>query len=226
MRFGAGAVEAPPLTCASVVLVDDHGIVRDGIAALLRPEAGLRIVGTAASGADAVRVAQVLRPDVIIMDLMLPDMNGLETTRRILAQFPKIRVIVLSACHRAEHVHRALRAGARGYVVKEAAGTTLGLAVRAVCAGQFYVSPGVGGCPSGELNIADLPRTSYEQLSARELEVLRYIVLGSSSRAVAHRLSLSAKTIDSYRSRIMSKLCVRNRSELIKLVIESELLAV
>jgi DNA-binding NarL/FixJ family response regulator len=209
----------PTIPPIRILVVDDHSIVRSGLAILLDRDE-MKVVGSAATGEEAVLATQRLRPDVIIMDLMLPTLNGLDATRRILHEFPRTHVIALSACHTLEHVHRALRAGARGYVLKTAAGADLLLAVTAVAAGNQYVSPGITALfVDGVLNTS-IPRTPFESLSTREHEVLRRIVAGSSSSDIASQLSLSRKTIDTYRSRIMVKLGVANRSELIRFAVE------
>ena len=216
------ASSPPPVR---LLVVDDHGIVRDGITALFEREDGLQIAGHAATGEEAIRAAQRIRPDMIIMDLVLPGLNGIDATRCILSQLPLTRILVLSGCGTAEHVYRAMRAGARGYVVKAASGATLVLAVRTVIAGHLYVSPGIIPVAAEQLLNDPIPKTPYERLSAREREVLHRIVAGASSSDIAQHLALSSKTIDSYRSRLMIKLGVRNRSALIRFVIDNELIA-
>jgi DNA-binding NarL/FixJ family response regulator len=198
--------ESPSKSLASILVVDDHGIVRDGIRSLLRRQDGMDVVGLAATGEQAVLAAQRLRPDVIIMDLVLPILNGIDATQRILASLPQTKIIVLSACCTSEHVYRALRAGALGYVVKDAAGSELVCAVRAVAAGKRYLSPSVAAL--------------LERLSVREREVLHRTVEGYSSTQIALQLSLSPKTIDTYRSRLMQKLGVSDRSALIRFAIQ------
>jgi DNA-binding NarL/FixJ family response regulator len=215
MRDSTSAVSA----IARVLVVDDHGIVREGLYALLEKRPNIELVGAAATGEEAIIAARHLRPDVIIMDLVLPDLNGIEATQRILEESPAIRIIVLSARQSAEHVHRALRAGVRGYVVKAAAGSDLLHAIRRVNAGGLYVSPDI----SSLLATPTAPKSPYERLSVREREVLRRIVAGSSSADIAQHLSLSRKTVDTYRGRLMVKLGVSNRSALIRLAIENEL---
>jgi len=202
-----------------ILIVDDHGIVREGLFALLEKCRDLQVVGSAATGAEAIVAARHLRPDVIIMDLVLPDLNGIDATQRILEESPEVRVIVLSARQSSEHVHRALRVGVRGYVVKAAAGSDLIHAIRRVRAGAKYVSPAV----SCLLAVPNAPKSPYERLSGREREVLKRIVAGASSAAIAQHLSLSRKTVDTYRGRLMVKLGVANRSALIRLAIENEL---
>jgi DNA-binding NarL/FixJ family response regulator len=183
----------------------------------------MRVVGFAGSGEEAVIVTQRLRPDVVIMDLMLPDLNGIEATRRIVSEFPQTRVIVLSACHTSEQVSRALRAGARGFVQKTEAATELLRAVQMVTGGKQYVSPAISALfVDGALSMP-IPKSPFECLSSREREVVKLIVGGSTSSDIAERLSLSRKTIDTYRGRIMLKLGVANRSALIRFALQYEL---
>jgi DNA-binding NarL/FixJ family response regulator len=215
-----GASSPPPL---KILLVDDHGLVREALIILLEREDGMKVVGSAGTGEEAVLAARRLRPDLIVMDLVLPDLNGIDATRRILGDFPLMRIIVLSACHTPEHVCRALRAGALGYVVKAASGAELIRAVKAVSGGHKFVSPTITPLfPDGVLDIS-LAKSSFERLSKREREVLRRIVAGLSSADIAQQLGLSPKTVDTYRGRLMVKLGVSNRSALIRLVIEHEL---
>ena len=208
---------AQPSSCLRILVVDDHGIVREGLAALLERDEGIRIVGFATTGEEAVLAAQRLRPDVIIMDLVLPDLNGIDATQRILRDVPGTRILALSACHAADHVHRALRAGAVGYVLKSAVGAELINAVKAVSTGNQYISAALSatfGAGGVRLPVPDSP---FDSLSTREHEVLRCIVAGSTSAEIAQKLSLSRKTVDTYRGRIMVKLDVDNRSALIQL---------
>jgi len=216
------AYDSPPIR---ILVVDDHGMVREGLAALLDRQEGMHVVGTAASGKEAIALAQGLEPQVIIMDLVLPDMNGIDATERILALLPLTRVIALSASHTTEHVCRALRAGARGYVVKAAMGAELVLAVQAVTAGRQFLSPEITPLVIEGL-LKDSPSKSpMERLSVREREVLDRIVAGSTSADIAAHLSLSRKTVDTYRGRLMVKLGVDNRSALIRFAIQHELMA-
>jgi DNA-binding NarL/FixJ family response regulator len=203
-----------------ILVVDDHGIVRDGIALLLARESWLQVVGFAASGETAIWAAVRSEPDVIIMDLVLPDLNGVDATQRILQRLPRTRVIALSASHSAEHVHQAMRAGARGYVTKEALGTELVAAVRSVLAGDLYLGALVAGFATDGSKTLASRKSPIERLSAREREVLHRTVAGASTAEIARHLSLSPKTVDTYRSRLMHKLGVRNRTSLIRFAIE------
>jgi DNA-binding NarL/FixJ family response regulator len=205
---------------AGILVVDDHGIVRDGIRSLLRRQDGMDVVGLAATGEQAVSAAQRLRPDLIIMDLVLPVLNGIDATRRILASLPQTKIIVLSACYTSEHVHRALRAGACGYVIKEAAGSELVCAVRTVLSGKRYLSPSIAAVFSRDSPNDSDARSPLERLSAREREVLHRTVEGLSSAQIGVQLSLSPKTIDTYRSRLMQKLGVSDRTTLIRFAIQ------
>jgi DNA-binding NarL/FixJ family response regulator len=213
---------APAIQPIRILVVDDHAIVRSGLAVLLE-HAGMKVVGCAADGEEAVLATQRLKPDVVIMDLMLPTLNGIDATRRILHDFPRIHVIALSACNSPEHVYRALRAGVRGYVLKTAASDDLLRAVAATSAGDRYVSPGITALFVGGVLNTNIPQTPFDRLSTRERDVLNRIVAGFSSSDIASRLSLSPKTVDTYRSRIMVKLGVSNRSALIRLAREYEL---
>ena len=208
-----------------IMVVDDHGIVREGLIALLERQEGMQVVGSAATGRAAIEAAERLRPDVIIMDLAMPDLNGIEATQRILSTCPGTSIIALSASHTSEHVSRALRAGARGYVVKDARGTELVDAVRAVSAGKRYFSEHASAGPGAD-SLVDCPtKTPMERLSARERDVMSRIIEGRTSLEIANELSLSRKTVDTYRARLMVKLGVSNRTALIRFAIANELTA-
>jgi DNA-binding NarL/FixJ family response regulator len=208
-----------------IVVVDDHGIVREGLMALLDRQDGMTVVGSAATGRAAILAAERLKPDVIIMDLVLPDLNGIDATQRIMQTRPLTHVIALSASHTIEHVYRAFRAGARGYVVKDAKGAELVQAVRSVSAGRQFLSARITPLPDDDLLQNRLTKTPIERLSAREREVLRHLVAGATSAIIAKQLSLSRKTVDTYRGRLMVKLGVTNRTALIRFAIENELIA-
>lgn len=205
--------------------MDDHGIVREALAILIERQSGMLVVGSVANGAEAVTVSLRLKPDLILMDLMLRDMNGTDATRRILALRPMTKIIVLSACNTTEHVVRALRAGASGYVVKAAVGAEIVKAIATVMSGEQFLSPGITPLVLGDLLSGESVRSPMESLSMRESQVLKRLVAGASSADIAANLSLSRKTVDTYRGRLMTKLGVGNRSALIRLAIEYELMA-
>jgi DNA-binding NarL/FixJ family response regulator len=205
---------------ASILVVDDHAIVREGISDLLARQKGLDVVGLAGTGEQAVLLTERLKPDVIVMDLVLPVLNGIDATTRIMASLPETKVIILTACTTSEHIHNAFRAGVRGYVSKAAAGSELLCAVQSVLSGEKYLGRSLAAAfESGRL---DKPRTKspLERLSAREREVMHRTVEGYSSVQIALQLSLSPKTVDTYRSRLMHKLGVSNRTNLIRFAIQ------
>jgi DNA-binding NarL/FixJ family response regulator len=213
----------PDTPFVRIVVVDDHSLVRDGLAVLIEHESGMKVVGAAATGEEAVAVTRRLQPDVIIMDLMLPSLNGIDATRRIIAEFPMIRIIALSACHTHEQVRRALRAGALGFVLKTEAAKELLRAIHVVKTGKQYVSPAITALFGGDALGVSIPQSPFERLSIRERAVVRLIVAGSTSADIAERLSLSRKTVDTYRGRIMVKLGVTDRAALIRFALEYEL---
>jgi DNA-binding NarL/FixJ family response regulator len=205
---------------ARVLVVDDHAIVRDGISAVLEQHPNLKVIGAVGTGREAVAAAIQLVPDVVVMDLMLPELNGVDATQRILSLLPSTHVVVLSVCHTSEHVFRALRAGARGYVVKEGVSADLVRAVLAVIAGERFLSPQITELVIGAVLNHSAALSPLERLSKREREVLHMTVAGASSAEIAKRLSLSRKTVDTYRSRIMGKLGVSDLTGLIHFAIE------
>jgi two-component system response regulator NreC len=205
-----------PLPPTRIVVVDDHAIVRDCVRALLEREPGMTVVGVAASGEQAIQVAELLKPDLIITDLVLPGLNGTDATHLILGLLPRSRIIVLSSSCMSEHVQAAFRAGAHGYVVKEAVSSDLQCAVETVMAGNRYLSPQIAGCLVDAELPAGAPSSRWQSLSSREREVLRRTAAGASTAQIALQLSLSPKTVDSYRSRSMRKLGLSNRSTLIR----------
>jgi DNA-binding NarL/FixJ family response regulator len=203
-----------------ILVVDDHSIVRDGLAVLLSREVGLNVVGTVATGEEAVQASRRLMPDIVVMDLVLPRLNGIEATRRIVRELPLTRVIVLSGSKVPEHVNRSMRAGARAYVLKTAMHAELLHAIEEVAAGRPFVSPAISLVEDPGRVVA---RSPFENLSDRERDVLRRIVAGATSADIARKLSLSSKTVETYRARMMVKLGVANRAALIRLTLEYEL---
>jgi DNA-binding NarL/FixJ family response regulator len=210
----------------SVLLADDHTIIRDGLRALLAAQPWVTVVGEAANGRAAVSQALSLRPNVVVMDIAMPELNGIDAAREIRAHLPGTQVVMLSMHASAEHVVRALQAGALGYLLKESAGRELLAAIQAVHAGRRYISHLIGETVVDELlrqGTAVPARTPLASLSQREREVLQLVVEGYSSADIAQRLSLSPKTIETYRSRLMRKLGVSNLPGLIRFSIDNGL---
>ena len=203
----------------SVFVADDHAIVRDGLAALLLTHPDIEIVGMAASGSDAVEQVKQLRPRVVILDISMPDLDGIEAARQIRLALPDTAILVLSMHAGTQYVVQALEAGARGYLLKESAGAEIVDAVRAVDSGQRYLSRKAAEIVAqgiGERTAV----SALESLSRREREVLRLVVDGYSSARIGELLHLSPKTVDSYRSRLMRKLQVTQLAGLIKFAIQ------
>ena len=202
-----------------VLLADDHKILRQGLRTLLEQEKDIQIVGEADTGRSSVELAGELAPDVVIMDVAMPDLNGIDATRRIAKAKPRIRVLALSMHSDGRYVRGMLQAGARGYILKDCAAEELTHAIRTVMAGQVYVSPGVTGTIVNDyvrqLTAADQPAT----LTPREREVLQLLAEGGSTANIAAGLSLSVKTIETHRKRIMDKLDLRSIAELTKYAI-------
>ena len=202
-----------------VLLADDHAVVRDGLKALLQHTAGITVVGEAANGREAVDRAAQLKPDVVVMDLTMPGLNGIEAARQVRERCPATQVVMLSMHSDSEHVYRAFEAGAASFVLKESAGEEVAAAVRAVHAGQRYLSRAITAIEPGIRSRA--ARTSpLERLSAREREVLQLVVEGRSSAEIAATLHLSPKTVETYRVRLMAKLGVRDVPGLVRFAIE------
>jgi DNA-binding NarL/FixJ family response regulator len=203
-----------------VLLVDDHAVMREGLAALLGG-AGIDVIGTAGNGREAVRLARELTPDVVVMDISMPDLNGIEAARQIRVRVPSVRIVILSMHANREHVHQALAAGADGYVLKESAATEVAAAVRAVAAGRRYLSPAIEAAMLEAGGSA--ARAPLESLSTRERQVLQLVVEGKSSAEIARMVHLSPKTVDTYRSRLMAKLGVADVPSLVKFAIQQGL---
>ena len=199
-----------------VLIVDDHALLREGLRALLSSMGDIEVVAEVANGREAVRRALEIAPQVVLMDIGMPDMNGVEATALLLAKLPGVRVIALSMHGDAEHVQRALQAGAAGYLLKESAAAEVVAAVRAVHAGRRYLSIAV--MPHARRRAGTT--TPLASLSARERQVLQLVVEGRTSAEIGAALHLSRKTVDTYRSRLMRKLGVDDLPALVKFAIQ------
>ena len=207
----------------TVFLADDHAVVRDGLRYLLEAQPDLDVVGDAGDGRETVRQVNQRCPDIVIMDIAMPELNGIEATREIGKRSPSAQVIILSMHSIDEHIKRALKAGARGFLLKESAGVEVVKAVREVHKGECYFSQKISRrffdsivwqmCNDGKESPLDI-------LSPREIEVLQLVVEGKTSAEIADILSLSPKTIETYRSRLMSKLGIEDIPGLVKFAIQ------
>ncbi len=199
-----------------VLLVDDHAIMRDGIKALLSIHDDIEIVGEASEGKEAIEMAQELAPDVAIMDIGMPGMDGLEATRRLTKRNPRIKVIVLTQHDNKEYIFSTIRAGAAGYVPKKALGSELVSAIRAVCRGDSFLYPSAAKILIEDYRQQAEKGDPYDSLTGREREILKLIAEGYTSREIADALFISLKTVQGHRTNIMEKLDFHNRTELIK----------
>jgi DNA-binding NarL/FixJ family response regulator len=209
----------PPPRTITVVIVHEQGIVRQSLYALLEKHPHVHVVGDAATRERAVEVVKQVVPNVVIIDFGLHESNGVHTAEQILHEFPPTRVVILSMCHAAESVFRALRAGVHAYVLKQNATTELASAVLAVIAGERYLSPPIAEMLHGRV-VGCALRNPLEYLSAREREVLQLTVSGATSASIARRLALSPKTVETYRSRIREKLGVTDHAALIRFALK------
>ncbi|HZG63738.1 MAG TPA: response regulator transcription factor [Rubrobacteraceae bacterium] len=198
----------------TVLLVDDHALVRQGVRAFLDTQSDITVVAEAASGEEAVRLAAEYAPDVALMDLIMPGMDGVEATRRLTARSPRTKVVILTSYHDDEHIFPAIRAGALSYVLKEVGPDELAKAVRMAAAGEAVLHPRVAARVVRELHGArrDEPNV-FRELSDRELEVLRLIAEGLSNAEISDRLFISEKTTKSHVSNILGKLHLADRTQ-------------
>ena len=208
-----------------VLLVDDHAILRDGIRALLDLKDDLEIVGEASEGKEAVEKAKELAPDVVVMDIAMPGIDGLEATRRIKKKYPQIQVLVLTQHDDKEYVLSAIKAGASGYVPKRALGSELVSAIRAVQKGESFLYPSAAAALIEKYR-EQAEVEPYVHLTSREREVLTLIAEGQTSRQIAEKLFVSIKTVQGHRTKIMEKLDIHNRAELVKYAVRKGLVSI
>lgn len=211
-----------------ILLVEDHTLLRAGLRALLAQDPHIEIVGEADNGRDAIRAAGALSPHLILMDLTMPGMNGIEAIREIKKRYPEVRILVLTIHNTDEYIHEALKAGADGYILKDASQDELLVAIRSVLAGKTYLTPDIsekvingylGGGKNGGV------RTAWDTLTHRERQVLKLVAEGSPNRDVAEHLCLSVKTVEKHRSNLMKKLDLHNTSKLTAFAIEKGLVS-
>jgi DNA-binding NarL/FixJ family response regulator len=198
-----------------IVVADDHGIVREGLGALLSAHDGFELAGTAATGAEAVRAAVTLSPDVLVMDIQMPDLTGIEATRQITRAAPRVAILVLTMFDDDESVFAAVRAGARGYVLKGAAPDNVIRAIAAVAAGEAIFGPGVARRALAYLSGPREDRAAFPELTPRERQVLDLIAAGLGNAAIAARLGLATATVGNHITSIFGKLQVASRAEAI-----------
>lgn len=207
----------------TIFLVDDHKMVREGFRLLLETQPDIRVTGEAGTGRDAVRQVGKLKPDVVLMDIAMPDLNGIEATQQICKTSPPTKVIVLSMYSTSQHIFRALKAGARGYILKESAGDDLINAVRTVHRGQIFLCQEISESVVRDyIQNRDILETQgpLARLSDRERQILQLLVEGKPNTRVAELLFISPKTVETYRSHLMQKLGINNLPGLVKFAIQ------
>jgi two-component system response regulator NreC len=205
-----------------ILLADDHAVVRQGFKMILSAQPDMEIVGEAGNGREAVELSEQLHPDVVVMDVAMPELNGIEATRRLSAAAPHARVVALSMHKDSVYVREILRAGARGYLLKDSPAPDLLAAVRAVASGEGYLSPAVSDAVLNDYrrhvtNPVDL-------LSSREREVLQMLAEGKTNKEIAVILNLSVYTVDAHRGRIMEKLNLHSINELVRFAVRNGLI--
>ncbi len=205
-----------------ILLADDHALVRHGFRMILATQPDMEIAGEAGNGREAVELAQKLKPDVVVMDVTMPELNGIEATRRLIELSPRTRVLALSMHKDAVYVREILRAGARGYLLKDSADADLLAAVRAVAKGEGYLSPGVSDAVLSDYrrHVTD----PLDLLTSREREVLQSIAEGKTNKEIATSLNLSVYTIEAHRGRLMEKLNLHSTGELVRFAVRSGLI--
>jgi DNA-binding NarL/FixJ family response regulator len=196
-----------------ILIVDDHPLVREGLAARLSSVPGIDVVGDAGSAAQALEQLPRLQPDLLLTDIGMKEMNGIELTRLVTQQHPQVAVLILSMYDNPEYVQQSLQAGARGYVLKDAPSTQIVAAIESVAAGGTYLSPGVAGRLFAQ-------RSVERTLSQREREILDHLARGHSSKQIARELDISVRTVESHRQSIKRKLNLEGQAELIKYAVE------
>ena len=212
-----------------VLVVDDHTIVRDGICALLRLAGDIEVVGEAANGREALEMVRKFMPDVMLIDIAMPNMNGLEATRRIRKEFPRVKVLVLTQYDDKEYVFPVIEAGASGFISKTAASSELVSGIRSVYRGDSFLSPS-----AARILVEDYQQEAslrkeqdpYKQLSDREREILKLLAEGHTTREIADMLVISVKTVDGHKTNLMSKLDIHNRIDLVKFALRRGIITV
>jgi DNA-binding NarL/FixJ family response regulator len=202
-----------------VLLADDHALMRAGLRALMREMEGVEVVGEAEDGAEALRLMGELRPDVALVDISMPHLNGLEVTARAAKDHPRLRIVILSMHAFEEYVHRALVVGAAGYLLKDAEKGELEQALRTVARGQKWLSPAISKTVVDALSRGEKPHGPFEILSRRQREILQLIAEGRSTKEIARQLDVSVKTVETHRAELMERLGIHGVAGLVRYAI-------
>ncbi len=210
-----------------ILLVDNHTLVRAGVRSLLEVLPSVQVVGEAADGREALLLIKERNPDLVFMDIAMEGMNGLEATRRVVKSFPRVRVVMLSIHSNEEYVSQALRAGASGYMLKDAAPAELEIAINAVSGGATYLSPAVSRQVVDDYlrRVHEQEATAAEMLTPRQREVLQLIAEGCSTKEIAQRLDLGIKTVETHRTQLMERLDIHDIAGLVRYAIRHGLVS-
>ncbi len=209
-----------------VLLADDHTLVRAGFRTLLQNLPGVTVVAEAENGREALALIEEHRPDVVLMDVAMPQLNGLEATGRVVEAHPQIKVVILSMHPNEEYVLRALKIGAAGYLLKDAGPTELELAVRSVARGEIYLSPAISRQVVQYVRRVGSEFESLDRLTPRQREVLQLIAEGRTNREIAHLLEVSVKTVESHRTHLMNRLDIHDVAGLVRYAVRTGLIDV
>ena len=212
-----------------LMLVDDHSIVRDGIRLLLGQVEGLEIIDEANDGEEALEKLKTVKPDLILMDISLPGMSGIQTTQVVSRLYKNVRVLILSMHNNEDYILRSVEAGAFGYILKDSSSDEMVKAIRTIASGEkYFISPVANIILAGYMQQLKKgersDRNRRSKLSKKEKEILQYLVDGMSSREIAERLQLSVRTVDNHRANMMRRLQVRNAAELVRMAVEEKLI--
>jgi DNA-binding NarL/FixJ family response regulator len=207
-----------------VLLADDHSIVREGLRRIVEESGDMEVIAEAADGRDALRQVKALVPDVAVVDISMPGIDGLEVVSRLKGSHPDLPVLILTMHEEAQYIVRAVEAGAMGYLTKQSAPEQLVTAIRKVHQGQRYMTDEATEALALRIARGTRNKTPLDSLSMRELQVLRRLAMGHTNREIAHAYSLSVKTVDTYRARLLKKLDLRNNAELIRFALQNGLI--
>lgn len=208
-----------------IIIADDHSLIRKGLRTIIEIESDIQVIGEAGDGRELLRLLEHEQPDLIIMDISMPNINGIEAVREVVGKYPQIRILMLTMHRNSQYFYNAVSAGAHGYLMKDDSDTELLTAIRTVQAGKSYVSPQLSGEVTGEMIEAfrdhrDIP---IIQLTDREREVLQYVVKGYTSKKMAEILCLSPRTVDHHRAKLLKKFKMKNTVDLVKHVVRNSI---
>jgi DNA-binding NarL/FixJ family response regulator len=208
------------MSTIQLVIADNHALVRAGFRSLVEELDGIEVIGEAENGRDVLQMVETLKPQIVLMDIAMPEMNGLEATARITREFPQVRVLILSMHANEEYVYQALRSGASGYLLKDSGTEELDLALRAIARGEIYLCPAVSKyVVSDYVRRLGQDQTPLDQITPRQREILQLIAEGKSTKDIAELLYISTKTVETHRTQLMDRLDIHDIAGLVRYAI-------